>query len=633
MGRRSQIVYRACALIVVLICTGCAGVRVSSVSTQDFIAQRRGDVLTTGRLSAAAHQALVVLGLQTRDCANDIDVCTQILMTRDGLDSERRMATLSEVWLMHALVLQRRPSTPANEEQLLNAYLQSARAAYAYLFFTPRSPTDRAFEDRQTQVRDYYNYSVQIAVTRLFEQYRGTPVQGAVTVETGDWRLDGRMSEVRMAYGQTLPYELIPASSLTFRGLRSMYRRDGFGAELVAVSARAVNDPVVSKASFSEMPFPAVTVIATFPGKTLDQVMQTRDAHMVGYDPYRRDAVELAGMTVPLAANFTSGYGLWLARSGFASQALSNVLGRARAIEAPHVYMLQPYDPSRRVIVMLHGLASSPEAWINVANEVLGDEALRQRYQIWQVFYPTNAPLAINNSAIRAALTETFAHFDPKNTAQSSRDAVIIGHSMGGVLSRLIVSSSGSVLLDALQQSRSLNEARITKIREEFGTTLSFEPFPGMTRAVFIAAPHQGTPFAENRVARWFSNLITLPAAVVQQFSTLNTMLDTDEATRPNDTFRITNGVDNLSENDPFVQLTAKMQISPMVRYHSIIANNTPNVPLIDSSDGLVPYRSAHLPGAESEKVINFSHSVQETPEAILEIRRILREHVKLSAP
>jgi hypothetical protein len=39
-----------------------------------------------------------------------------------------------------------------------------------------------------------------------------------------------------------------------------------------------------------------------------------------------------------------------------------------------------------------------------------------------------------------------------------------------------------------------------------------------------------------------------------------------------------------------------------------------------------VPYQSSHLPGATSELVIPFSHSVQETPEAILEIRRILRE-------
>lgn len=47
-----------------------------------------------------------------------------------------------------------------------------------------------------------------------------------------------------------------------------------------------------------------------------------------------------------------------------------------------------------------------------------------------------------------------------------------------------------------------------------------------------------------------------------------------------------------------------------------------------DTSEGLVPYRSAHLDGARSELVIQSGHSVQETPGAILEVRRILKQHL-----
>jgi pimeloyl-ACP methyl ester carboxylesterase len=611
----------------VFLCAGCAGVKVSSVSTQDYIAQRRGDALTTGRLSASAREAMAVLGLNAQDCRKDRDACTRSLATMEGLDSERRLATLSEVWLMDALAIEKqRPVGQDDTDRLLDAYLQTARAAYAYLFFTPRSPSDRAFEDRQTQVRDYYNYAVQQAVTRLFEQYRGHPPEPGAPVAAGPWRIQGEMSEVKLAEGRRLPHELVPASTLTFQGLRSMYRRDGFGAELVAVTARRVNDADTFKTPFSETPFPAVTAILSFPGDTLEQVMATREATLTGYDPYKRDAVQLAGAKVPLAANFTSGYGLWLARSGFATQALRNVLGSAEGIEAPHVYLLQPYDPGRRTIIMLHGLASSPEAWINVANEVLGDETLRQHYQIWQVYYPTNAPLAMNNHAIREALGRTMAHFDPAGTAQASRDAVLIGHSMGGVLGRLLVSSSGSLLWDdALRGRAPLDRRRLEQVHAEFDPILSFEAFPGITRAVFIAAPHRGTPFAENTLSRWLSNLITLPAAVVRQFAKFNSLADPDGAPLPESRARVPNGVDNLSENDRFVQLIARMPISPSVRYHSIVANDTPDLPLEESDDGLVPYRSAHLDGAASEKIILYSHSVQETPEAILELRRILR--------
>ena len=46
-------------------------------------------------------------------------------------------------------------------------------------------------------------------------------------------------------------------------------------------------------------------------------------------------------------------------------------------------------------------------------------------------------------------------------------------------------------------------------------------------------------------------------------------------------------------------------------------------------SDGLVPYASAHLDGAASELVVTPSgHSVHATPQAILDLRRILRLHL-----
>jgi hypothetical protein len=88
------------------------------------------------------------------------------------------------------------------------------------------------------------------------------------------------------------------------------------------------------------------------------------------------------------------------------------------------------------------------------------------------------------------------------------------------------------------------------------------------------------------------------------------------------------NSIDNLSGSDPYIRITADLPLSPRVRYHSIIGNNTPQLPLAESSDGVVPYASAHLPGADSEKVIRSGHSVQETHEAILEIRRIMHKHL-----
>jgi hypothetical protein len=51
---------------------------------------------------------------------------------------------------------------------------------------------------------------------------------------------------------------------------------------------------------------------------------------------------------------------------------------------------------------------------------------------------------------------------------------------------------------------------------------------------------------------------------------------------------------------------------------------------LHERGDGVVPYVSAHLPEAESEVVVNADHyTVHHHPLAILEVRRILLEHLR----
>lgn len=57
--------------------------------------------------------------------------------------------------------------------------------------------------------------------------------------------------------------------------------------------------------------------------------------------------------------------------------------------------------------------------------------------------------------------------------------------------------------------------------------------------------------------------------------------------------------------------------------HHAIIGDrgrrDTPN-----SSDGVVPYWSSHLPSAQSEKIVPSGHEAMADPRAVEEIRRIL---------
>ena len=622
-------------LALAILLTGCAGVTVRTTDPATYLAERRSDVLTSGELSPAAQEALRVLDLDSKRCLADVPWCHYTIATATGLYDEQRMATLAELWILQARKAQQVPSLPGTRTpEDVQAWLEAARHAWAYLFFTQRKPSDRAFEDRQVQVRDYYNHAVQQAVTGLFALRGETAPSAPITL--GSWHLTSDFSGVWLPANKNIPNELVPATSLRFSGLRNQYRRDGFGAELVAVFQSDADRDLARTAQgmlegpprppYQESLFPAVTVVLNFAGQSLEEVLSTREVQLQAFDPYRVRQVELARTRVPLAGNFSSGYGLWLARSGFATQALRTLVGLSNGIVRPSIYLMQPYDPNRRTIVMLHGLASSPEAWINVANEVLGDENLRRNYQIWQVYYPTNAPLALNNQAIRQALQRTLQHFDPQGTARASQDITLVGHSMGGVLARLMVSSTQGQVLASITDTYGLDPDQLD---EQLRPFVEFEPVPQVSSAIFIAAPHRGTDFANNRIARWVSNLITLPFSMVEQFADLTRQLAHASPRIGKDSLlRIPNSIDNLSDADEYVRLMANLPISPRVRYHSIIGNDTPNLPLADSSDGIVPYRSAHLEGAASELIVPFSHSVQEHPRAIVEIRRILHNQL-----
>lgn len=622
---------RFCLLFICIsLLAGCAGVKVGSVSNKDYISSRRGDVLSGGKLSIATDSTLQIVSLNADNCRKDVQACQDTILRSAGLDNEQRLSALSEVWLDLALKNNNNSSLSAAER--VDAYIESARFAYAYLFMTRRATRDRALEDRQTQVRDYYNFASQQASTGLFKHYQ-KQIANQLTednqfaLQSGRWQIIAHLN-YSLSNSDDMPSELIPASSLTFQGLRSQYRRDGVGAELVAVTAKQVVSASSADIPYSETPFPAVSTVLIFAGNNLGEVLNTNQVSLEVFDPYRTDNIELAGQHVPLAANFTSGYGLWLARSGFSSQALLTLIGRGEVLENPRVYLMQPYDPERKVLIMLHGLASSPEAWINVANEIMGDEQLRKNYQIWQVYYPTNMPIPINNLEVHQALEATFKHFDPSGQAPASKDVVLLGHSMGGILARLLSSSSGDGVWEALLERYPKRASKIRKERNKIEPYLYFDPLPQVSRSIFVAAPHRGTPFAENRVARWASSVVKLPFSVMNRIKEVGQILVSPTATSAEPLNRSFNSIDNLSDQDFFIQASSRIHISPKITYHSIIGNYTPKVSLEESSDGVVPYKSSHLEGAASEVIIPSWHSVQETPEAIVEIRRILHEHL-----
>lgn len=615
-----------------LLLSGCAVVTVKQHKAGDAAIARRADVLSSGKLSTDAATTLAAAGLDSDACTRDPAPCAQQL--RDAVPVEAWLATAAE---LHLARLQSDKQAQAADAPLRTQLAaDAARWSYAYLFLTPRTPEQRVFESRQQRVLAIYNRAVELLAQATFEASRAQGGVGSSPVRVGELETTVVLHGFEASQLGNQPDELLASDTLGFDNLRAVYRRDGFGSSLVAVYPRPQRDPEQAQVAYRDTRYLPVTVTMRFPGDSLDAVLASRQLRVDAYNPYRIDSETIAGRTVPLAANFSAAYGVWLARSDLAKLSLASLLKpRQSTVFKPRVYLNQPYDPDKRVIILVHGLASSPEAWVNLANELLGDDELRDQYQVWQVFYPTNLGLLASRQSIEAALQSTFRHYDPDGDDAASHDAVLVGHSMGGVIARLLVSDSGERVLDA--SLASFSPEQIARLRQEplvRGLTV-FAPMPQVGRVVFMAAPHRGAGVADGWALRMVRKLIGLPFEVLRETAELARRADVDEQALQKIGFRKgrpPTGPDDLSPSSWFMRVTEDVPMESGLPFHSIVGRKDPAVPLAQSSDGYVPYASAHLDGALSELAITSGHSVQETPQAIIELRRILREDERAHA-
>ena len=626
------------AVCILFLLAGCSSVKVSTVDSTRYVVQQRGDVITSGELSQPSVSVLYMLDSDPGQCRGDFGRCIQQVLDTDAVSREQQLATLSEIWLLAAMEAGKawKPAHASggtdivvDRERLagvVGAYLESARYAYAYLFFSGQQLWKRALEDRQTQVRDYYNYSVQNAISYLYMLYRAD--RGTVRREApiGNWHLsldESGISRLNLLEDGSVS-ELVPDTTLNFDGLRNQYLREGIGARMVLTIGKK-GEAAGPETPWRHMPYVSVTSIIRFRGESLAEILRTREAVIAPYETCVWKEVEIGKEKIPLGANYSSAYGLWLANSDFATQSLGTIFGKGNVLDYPTLFLMQPYQPDRRTVILVHGLASSPEAWVNAANEIMGDEKLRQHYQIWQIYYPTSVPIVVNRRDIARVIRDTLDHYDPQRKNPASRDMVLVGHSMGGILSRLMVSGSGMQFWDDMKKEWRFSPEHQEKIREKLGEYIRFEPLPEVSRAVFLAAPHRGTPFADRSFAKWLAGFVKLPYSVMHRLGDAARLVFGKDV--PHDRISST-GVDNLSAQDPVIRSLSRLRISQGVKYHSIIGVEDMDVPLQDSSDGIVPYTSSHWDGAESEIIVHSGHSVQETSRAILEIRRILHEHL-----
>ena len=414
--------------------------------------------------------------------------------------------------------------------------------------------------------------------------------------------------------------EAIPAADVKIRNARRRVASPGLG--VACVTTRGRDTQVVNTSQFVPLNgrwLPATFVIdCSTPGKPVGTFFNTIQA----------SSTVINGRTHALATDFTAGLELSLGSGFLRKFALSGLLKPAANLQHTGLYFTEAFDPKRIPVIMVHGLASDPHIWQNPMNEILADPVLRDRYQLWYFLYPTGMPVPATAMRLRESLDAAIRTFDPQGNAAALRDTVLIGHSMGGLLSRMQVIDSGQDLWSSYfavpPQQLWIDPRR----REMLKESLFFERSPYVDRAIFVATPHRGSEIADFSIVRWAVNFIRLPldvAGLATEFAQLDVSFF-NPALQKFDAFG-TRSVDNLSPQHPLLDGLNRRPLT--VPHHSIIGNRGKPGPLEASSDGVVPYTSAHLRTAASEAIVPAPHSCVQEPEVAAEIVRILHAHLK----
>jgi len=414
------------------------------------------------------------------------------------------------------------------------------------------------------------------------------------------------------------PDQMLLADSIIQRGLDHEYKTVGKGTPIVVFTKNPENTPV-------DKHYPAIGIALGI--TAVKEERQGRVPLLKLYDSFDPVVVRSATGPDPIAANYTATLAVLYSHARkVAASAAGSFLRPDNPRIPTGIYLLHPYDPNKVPILFIHGLISSPISWQNLINDLCSDPKILEHYQPWVFLYPTGEPVLESAAQLRDDLQVTQRLFDPKGTATPSHHVVVIAHSMGGLLAHTLVSDSGENLWNVFV-TKPLNSLSLSA--DEKNTLLEYFFFrhqPAIDRVIFLAVPHRGSRLAAGLVGSVVNRLIEHSKSPAQAMKELATqypgILDPYFAKE-----NARGGPTSLFWLAPNPLLDSLAALPIEVPFHSIIGNRGIDEGA-NSTDGIVDYKSSHLAGAESEKIVPAGHNLIANSATVAEIKRILEENV-----
>lgn len=574
----------------------------------------------TGKYSEATRQVLHRFDLSSAFGKMPVD--TLRTLHERATDDPRRdlLFALAELNYLHAERLLRR-ARATDREPAPDFHLSAAIYAWLYLLGDHVEPPPSPFDRRFRIACDLYNRSVaQAFATGPRTNYQVRMAGGSRRLAPGSVEVKFRPEAFKWNLDEIAQF--LPADEFRVRGLSVRDRQSGLGAPLIAVGERLDQQGFVRHIPATVL----LRVNGDLPRWNAGQLTVTLEL----YSRYEVDTVSVGGREIPLEGDTTAPLAYSLNDKHVWKLGSAQFFSGQEKVRAT-IYLTQPYERGRIPVIFVHGTFSSPVWWAEMWNTLRADPVLRERCQFWNFIYPSGQPVAVSAARLREEIDRKLNQLDPAGSDATLREMVVIGHSQGGLLTKLTATETGDRLWRAVSAEEFDQLPLAASEREELRRFAFFSPLSAVKRVVFISTPHRGSYLATLFVRSLAARFIRLPDAMVESAGKV-LALQNPVAAKPPYARRVPTSLDGMSPKNPWLLALAELPVAPSVTAHSIIAVKGRAHPP-EGSDGVVKYRSAHVDYAKSEFLVRSSHSCQDKPAVIEEVRRILIEHLGSLAP
>jgi pimeloyl-ACP methyl ester carboxylesterase len=602
-----------CFTLLTLLLAGCT-TPIGATKTSMRVAYRQANASAVeGEASRASRLVLHRFDLDKQFASHPADAL-KFLHERACQDDRRDLVfALAELSYLHAYRLDHSMKAwePKNARDY---YLSAAIYSYLYLFGAGHQPPPTKFDDRFRIACEVYNAGLAKGL--------GAPerTNAVVLLDDGPRQLPPGRVEVRLdtnafPFAMSRFENFLSADQFLVRGLSVRDCQSGLGAPLIGVGKHVDQSSMTRRLPATIFGRPNGDLKAWNAGQL--------SLSLELYSAYGSDSIKVDDATIPLETDLTAPLAHALNQSFVWSLGMGQFLSSVERIKSD-VYQTQPYQRGRIPVVFVHGTFSSPIWWAEMMNTLRADPEIRQRYQFWFFIYNSGNPTPFSALKLRECLAEKVKQLDPDGTDSALQQMVLIGHSQGGLLTKLTATDTGDRLWQALG-IKSLDNAKLTeKQRELIRRYTVFEPLPFVKQVIFISTPHRGSYLSTGFVRKLTHKFVSLPGKLLQQAGELSGAVKTLNV---QGLHGVPTSLDSMACDNKYLLALAEIPTAPGVTSHSIIAVQDEG-DYHKGKDGLVAYPSAHVDYAASEFIVRSFHSCQDKPPTIEEVRRILFEHL-----